>query len=77
MPWLLIQTIPERIAAATRCARPRFSVQTLAASPKIESFAEAMACASESNGITVTTGPKISCRTTGIAACSQATTVAG
>ena len=33
IPWLLIQTMPEQMAAAVRCARERSRVQMLAARP--------------------------------------------
>jgi hypothetical protein len=61
---VLIATDPLRIARATRFARPRLFVHTLAASPYSLALAIATASASLSKRTMVATGPKISSRAT-------------
>ena len=53
-------TVPASMRSATRCARLRFSVQSVAARPYGVALAIATASFSVLNGVMVTTGPKIS-----------------
>ncbi len=70
-----VQIVPARSCAATRCARDRFSVNTIALRPYGESLAACTASSSESNGVTVTTGPNTSSRTIAESAGASTTTV--
>src|SRR5215475_5302400 len=56
----LTDRLPVSTARATRMARPTLPVQIEPDSPYGVSLASSMASASSSNGVTVTTGPKIS-----------------
>jgi hypothetical protein len=69
------QIVPARNAASTRYARDRFSVKIMALSPKGVPLTVGTGSASESNGATVTTGPKISSRQIGASAGASTTTV--
>ena len=74
---MLIPTVPDLIRAATRWPRAGSPVQTVAIRPYFTSFAMRIASFSSSNGITVTTGPKISSCATVIALSTFASTVGG
>ena len=74
---MLMPTVPDLIRAATRWPRAGSPVQTVAISPYLTSFAIRIASFSSSNGITVTTGPKISSCATAIALSTCASTVGG
>ena len=56
----LIQTVPALILRAMSSARFTFSVQTLAARPKVVLLASAIASAGVRKLIATSTGPKIS-----------------
>src|SRR5215472_2863665 len=56
----LTDRLPVSTPRATRMARPTFPVQIDPDSPYGVSLASAIASASSANGVTVTTGPKIS-----------------
>ena len=58
----LTEMTPDRMPLATRSARPMSRDQTDPDSPYGESLARRTASASSSNGMTATTGPKISSR---------------
>src|SRR5215469_15150234 len=75
--WEFTDKLPVSTARATRIARPTFSVQMDPERPYGVSFASAMASASSANGVTVTTGPKISSVYAGAAAATGARTVGG
>ncbi len=72
---MLIPTMPDLIARATRWPRAGSPVQTVAKRPYWTSFAIRIASFSSSNGIAVTTGPKISSCATVIEVSTPASTV--
>src|SRR5580692_313901 len=69
--------LPVSTARATRIARPTLPVQIDPDSPYGVSLASAIASASSANGVTVTTGPKISSAYAGASASTGASTVGG
>ena len=56
----LTHTVPARSREATRWARERFSVKSIALSPYLVSLASATTSSSVSKELTMQTGPKIS-----------------
>src|SRR5215471_10979044 len=75
--WEFTDRLPVSTARATRIARPRLLVQIEPDSPYGESLAISIASASSSNGVTVTTGPKISPVYAGAWKLTGASTVGG
>ena len=74
---MLMPTIPDLMRAATRWPRDGSPVHTVANRPYLMSLAMRIASFSSSNGITVTTGPKISSCATVIRLSTFASTVGG
>src|SRR5215470_11794345 len=71
------ERLPVSTPRATRIARPTLPVQMEPDRPYGESLAMAIASASSANGVTVTTGPKISSVYAGLPALTGASTVGG
>ena len=69
--------MPALIRLASRCPRAGSPVQTVAIRPYLTSLASLAASFSSSNGVIVTTGPKISSWATAIRLSTLASTVGG